>query len=177
MAKLEILKEPNRLLQSKSRPVEDIEFGEDLSLLLSNMAETMYAYGGVGLAAPQVGDFRRIIVLDIGHLKESESGLISGRYGSALIKMVNPEIIEKSDSSISGVEGCLSVPGLEQKVERSKDIFLKYQDENGRLIKQKFSSFISTVIQHEIDHLDGITLFSRASLLKRKRYKKALDIG
>lgn len=171
MSVLKIIVEPDDRLHQISREVLPDEFGEELSRTLSDMAETMYATGGVGLAAPQVGDFRRLLVADLGYADLVQPGKVSGKYGTKLIKMINPEIISYDDS-ISGMEGCLSVPDFQHSVERNRSITVSFYDEFGTKKEESFTDFLAVIIQHEIDHLNGITLFTRAGKLKRSRYLK-----
>ncbi len=126
------------LLRKKSREVEKID--DRIKELLDDMLETMYHEEGVGLAAPQVGILRRVIVID---------------DGNGPIKMINPEIIEK-DGEVSGVEGCLSVPNRNGYVNRPYTIKVKYQDENGKNMSMEARGLLARIICHEVDHLDGI---------------------
>jgi peptide deformylase len=171
MAILDIITEPNDALHQVSREVRDDEFGETLSKKLSDMASTMYANGGVGLAGPQVGDFRRILVADIGYAETLGPGKIAGKYGVEMIKMVNPTILW-AKGSIEGPEGCLSVPDFQQTVERNDMLAVEFQNEFGEKQEMLFEGYVAVIIQHEIDHLDGVTLLTRAGRLKRSRYLK-----
>jgi peptide deformylase len=166
VAILTILEAPHPVLNKKARPVEPGEFGPDVARLLADMAETMYAAPGVGLAAPQVGDSRRIIVADPGF--EGEDG--ERLKGRDLVFMVNPEIVERSKESILYEESCLSVPEFYQDIKRSKRIKVRYQDAQGAPHEREYDEFGAIVIQHELDHLEGITLLERSSMFKRSRY-------
>lgn len=158
---LPILTAPHPILAAKAREVRPDEFGPELSALLSNMAETMYASDGIGLAAPQVGDSRRILVVD-----PFQEGTFS--------RFINPVIVGKSITTVDMKEGCLSVPGLNVSVARSTAIDLSWQDETGASHHESFAGMIAIVLQHEIDHLDGTVLLDRASNFARSRYLKAL---
>ena len=126
------------VLRKKSKKIDKIT--DRIEVLLDDMVETMQDANGIGLAAPQVGILRRAIVVDI---------------GEGVIKMVNPEIIEK-DGSVVDVEGCLSVPNLSGTVERPEKIKVKYTDEEGNNKLAEASGLLARAIAHEIDHLNGI---------------------
>jgi len=126
------------ILRKKSREVEKID--ERIVELLSDMEETMYSADGVGLAAPQVGILRRIIVVD---------------DGGGIKKMINPEILKK-DGKVSDIEGCLSVPNRNGYVDRPEEIKVKFIDEKGRENLIEAKGLLARIICHEIDHLDGI---------------------
>ena len=168
MAILQIIEVPHPILAKRAREVTDEEFGDELESHLGDMAETMYAAPGVGLAAPQVADPRRIIVIDPGF--ESEDG--EQQKGQDLVKMVNPRITEKSRDTIIWEESCLSVPEMSIDVRRHKQITVSWQDAHGSRIERVFRDFSAVVVQHELDHLEGVTLLDRSSRLKRSRYLK-----
>lgn len=126
------------ILRKKSKPVRKIT--DRIEVLLEDMVETMGVEEGVGLAAPQVGVLRRIIVIDI---------------GEGPIKMINPEIYSKTGEEI-GPEGCLSVPGKAGTVERPSELKVKYMDENGEEQDLQAEGFLARVICHEVDHLNGV---------------------
>lgn len=168
MALLDILEAPHPILSQKARPVRDDEFGAALVKLLDDMAETMYAAPGVGLAAPQVADSRRILVADPGF--EGEDGEL--RKGVELVHMVNPVITQRSKELIKWEESCLSVPEYEVGVKRNKTITVQWRDGQGEAHERVYDGFPAVVIQHEMDHLDGKTLLDHSSRLKRSRYLK-----
>lgn len=160
MAILPILTAPHPVLADKARDVAADEFGTDLAKLLEDMAHTMYDAPGVGLAAPQIGDGRRIVVVDSGE-----------DNGTGLHKMVNPKITVRSKETILWEETCLSVPDLEVKVRRNKRITVTWQDaETGERREQEFQNFEAVIVQHELDHLIGTVLLDRVSRFKRSRY-------
>ncbi|GAB2702306.1 peptide deformylase [Paenibacillus thermoaerophilus] len=136
-----IVKDPDPVLREPAQTVT--KFNANLHKLLDDMAETMYDAPGVGLAAPQVGVSKRVIVLDPG---DDETGLI---------EMVNPEIVEKSGEEI-GPEGCLSIPGLQGDVKRYTRIVVKGQDRHGHPVEMVATDYLARIFQHEIDHLNGI---------------------
>jgi len=164
MALLEIIEAPHPTLSKKARGVRDDEFGPALATLFEDMAETMYTAPGVGLAAPQINDSRRILVADPG-FDDGEA-----KKGMDLVYMANPEVIERGDGRISWDESCLSVPDYSQSVERIERIVVRYQDAEGTVKERTYEGFPAVVIQHEIDHLDGITLLEHSSRFKRNRY-------
>lgn len=165
MATLEILTAPHPILSGKAREVRDDEFTPALVQLCSDMAETMYAAPGVGLAAPQVGDGRRIIVVD------SQSG---DERGKNLYRMINPTIVERSAEKINWEETCLSVPDLEVDVERNKRIRVTWRDDTGAHREQWFEDYEAVIVQHELDHLIGTVLLDRVSMFRRSRYMKKI---
>ncbi len=129
------------ILRKISREVGEVN--DRIRLLLDDMAETMYDADGVGLAAPQVGILRRVIVVDP---RDGETGLV---------KLVNPEIIEKDGEQI-GIEGCLSIPEFNATVKRPEHVKVKYLDENGEEKIWDAHGFPAVILCHEIDHLDGV---------------------
>ena len=163
MAILPIVEAPAPVLAKRARKVEDSEFGPELVAHVSNMVETMYDAPGVGLAAPQVNDGRRIVVIDSGR----HDGVRSG-----LLRMVNPEIIQRSKETLWWPETCLSVPELEVKVERNLYITVKWQQPDGTSRMQDFEHYEAVIVQHELDHLEGTVLLDRVSGFKRRRYMK-----
>ncbi len=177
MAVLEILTAPHPVLSTKARPVRSDELGPAIKTFLSDMAETMFAAPGVGLAAPQVGDGRRMIVADLTDDGKADN---PGR-GKNVYHMINPEIVEKSRDIIVFEESCLSVPEYYQDVSRARRIRVRWLDAEGGVHEAWFEEFPAVVLQHELDHLEGVTLLDRSSRLKRSRYltrkKKALSRG
>lgn len=167
MAILEIKRFPEKVLKEKSVPVVDID--RDVQQLIDDMIETMYAAPGVGLAAPQVGVSRRIIVIDVS-VKEGEK--------VPLIVLINPEII-MTEGEIESEEGCLSLPGYITTVKRAERVIVSGLDRKGKEVRIEGEGLLSRALQHEIDHLNGVLLIDRISSIKReffkKRYKKALS--
>lgn len=144
--RLEILHDGNEILRKKSIPVKEIS--PDVLALISDMKETMVAANGIGLAAPQVGKNIRLIIVAT---KDGEQALI------------NPTIVKKSFRSEIDDEGCLSIPGCFVKVKRAKSIMVRAMREDGTTITFKAEGLFARVIQHEIDHLDGILMIDRIS--------------
>jgi len=165
MAVLEIRKYPDEVLKRKAGLVDRID--DALRLLIDNMIETMYAAPGVGLAAPQVGVSKRLIVIDVSTREEKQP----------LITLVNPEIIE-TDGFVELEEGCLSVPEYTAVITRAERIKVKALDRSGAPVEIESSGLFARALQHEIDHLDGVLFIDRLSSIKReffkKRYRKTL---
>ncbi|MGM9567050.1 MAG: peptide deformylase [Clostridia bacterium] len=137
------------VLRQKAKPVSEVN--DTIRTLLDDMAETMYASEGVGLAAPQVGISRRIIVVDV---------------GEGLIELVNPVLLKGRGKQV-GEEGCLSVPGYFAPVERYKTIFVEGLDRDGHPVQIKAKDFTAVALQHEMDHLDGILFIDKAKKEKK----------
>ncbi len=167
MALLEIKKYPERVLREKASPVTKIDRG--IQRLIDDMVETMYAAPGIGLAAPQVGVSKRIIIIDVS-MKEGEK--------KPLIVLINPEIVV-GEGEIESEEGCLSLPGYITTVKRSERVIVRGLNRDGRPIEIEGEGLLSRALQHECDHLDGVLLIDRISSIKReffkKRYQKALS--
>lgn len=166
MAVLEILTAPHPTLAAKARAVRPDEFTAALRALLSDMAETMFAAPGVGLAAPQVGDSRRMIVADL-----TDDGTENNpKRGKNVYFMVNPVIVDRSRETITWEESCLSVPEYSVDINRARRIQIRWQDGEGAMQEAWFEEFPAVILQHELDHLEGVTLLERSSRLKRSRY-------
>ena len=159
MAIRKILHYPEPLLKQKSVPVT--VFDEALKQLALDMAETMYDAPGVGLAAPQVGELQRLVVLDCSGSEEPAD----------LIIAVNPEIIDARGESYVE-EGCLSIPGFCTAIRRHEEVTMRYQDVEGQTHERPADGLLAIGIQHEIDHLDGILFVDHLSPLKRSMFKK-----
>ena len=157
MAVMRICKWPEEVLSQKAAEVT--VFDDELRTLLKDMAETMYAGKGIGLAAPQVGRSIRVAVIDVPGDEEFPP--------TGLVYLINPRIVEQ-DGSISIDEGCLSFPGIEVSVRRSDSVKVEYLDEQGVPRVIAASDLASICLQHEIDHLDGITMIDRVGPIRRK---------
>lgn len=155
---LEIKKYPDPILRKKAEPVKEIT--PEIKELIFNMKETLEPKRGVGLAAPQIGISKRVIVV---------------RTKNKLLAFINPEILKKSFRKISETEGCLSFPGLWLEIKRSKWAEIKAIDENGKEISFRAQDFLAMVFQHEIDHLNGILFFERLPLLQKWQVKRNLN--
>ncbi len=155
MPKLPILIAPDPRLKKPAAPVT--EFDDGLRRLLDDMLETMYAAPGIGLAGPQVGVSRRVVVIDIAGREEPP----------APMRLVNPEIIWKGAETRLHEEGCLSLPEQYAEVRRPAEIRFRYQDETGAEHEIHADGLLATCVQHEIDHLDGILFVDHLSPLRR----------
>jgi peptide deformylase len=164
MSILPILKYPDPRLNKESSPVED--FGEELKALAADMAETMAAAPGAGLAAPQVGRLLRMIVVDRSDPEEEE------RSPSPLV-LVNPVIV-RADGTQIFKEGCLSVDDLTCEVTRYMEVEVEARDIEGNPFAIEAEGRLAVVLQHEIDHLDGVLFLEHISPLKRSMYVKSL---
>lgn len=174
---LDIITIPDRTLRQKSAPVERID--DDLKRLMDQMLATMYEAPGVGLAAIQVGVPRRLITIDV-VAKESEEDEESEPTKDPLF-LINPEIVWRSDEPSIYEEGCLSIPEYYAEVERPAKVRFRYLDREGRQQEREAEGLLATVVQHEIDHLDGKLFIDHLSKLKRdmviKKFTKASKQG
>ena len=158
-----ILTEPNKILRQVSLSVKN--FGKEDQVLMDDMLETMYHANGIGLAAIQVGVPKRIIVMDISKNSEKKNPMY----------FVNPIIRNKNSNFSTYEEGCLSVPDQFAEIERPSECEVEYLDYNGEKKNINASGLLATCIQHEIDHLNGITILSYISKLKRSMIVKKLS--
>ena len=165
MTVLDILIAPHATLKAKAKKVAEVD--SDLAAFLDDMLETMYAAPGIGLAANQVGDLRRVFVMDCSARDEDAQPY----------KLVNPQIRWTSEEVTTYEEGCLSLPELYGDVERPAEVKVRYLDENGKQQERHFVGIEATCAQHEIDHLDGKLFVDHLSPLKRnmilRKLKKA----
>jgi peptide deformylase len=161
MALLKIRKYPDLALKQPAKPVENID--GSLSSFLDSMVQTMYAAPGVGLAAPQVADSRRLVVLDTDHQNP----------GKKLLKLINPEIVEV-DGSIVWEEGCLSVIDFSAEVQRAAVVLVRAWTPEQKPIEIEATDLLAVALQHEIDHLDGKLFLDRLSRIKRELYRRKL---
>jgi len=166
MQKLEILTIPDPVLRQKSAPVEAIT--DDTRRFMDRLLQTMYDAPGIGLAAIQVGEPRRIVTIDVAREEEPRTPLF----------LVNPEIVWSSEDERSTYEeGCLSIPDYYAEVERPAKVRVRYVDYDGKVQEQDAEGLLATCIQHEIDHLNGVLFIDYLSKLKRdlvvKKFTKA----
>ena len=162
MALMPIIIAPDARLKIKTKPVDHVDAA--VKTLMDNMLETMYAANGIGLAAPQVGDMRSVIVVDCARQDENP----------APIKMANPEIIAVSPNDNTHEEGCLSLPEHYADVVRPDSITLRYLNENNKILEIDADGILATCIQHEMDHLEGILFVDHISALKRNMILRKL---
>lgn len=155
MAILPIVQYPDPRLAAKAEPV--VVFDDKLKQLAADMAETMYDAPGVGLAANQIGKLIRMVVIDISDEKNN------------LHVLVNPEITTRSEEIKECEEGCLSLPGLYEKVKRPSVVTVRAQDLEGNFFELACDELLSVCVQHELDHLDGLVFIDHLSQLKKTR--------
>ena len=182
MAILDVLTYPNPLLRKKATSVDT--FDSSLEEFAKNMLETMYKMKGIGLAATQVGDLRRLIVIDTTPLSQPQTDEEGKRYEETPqterekkieqpLVLVNPELLEKTGDT-TYKEGCLSVPGYYEDVKRFNLIKIRYCDIHGSAKELETDGLLSICIQHEIDHLDGKLFIDRLSMIKANRVKNKI---
>ncbi len=163
---LPIIKLPDPILREKSLPVETID--ADVRGFLNDMLETMYAAPGIGLAAVQVGVLRRMVVIDTVRGEEEPKNPLM---------LINPEILSLGDTVRLHEEGCLSIPEMYAEVERPALVRVRYVDIEGQQREEDFEDLLATVVQHEIDHMNGVLFIDHLSRLKRdllvKKFYKA----
>jgi peptide deformylase len=159
MALLPILRYPDPRLHKKAAPVAEVN--DTIRKLIADMAETMYEAPGVGLAATQVDVHRRVVVIDV---TEDKTGLLA---------LINPEILERSGEQ-ECEEGCLSVPGIYEKVTRAEKIRFRALDQKGQPFEMEAEGLLAVCVQHEIDHLNGKVFVEYLSQLKQGRIKAKL---
>lgn len=155
MAVLPIVVAPDPILKRKADPVEAVT--PDIARLMDDMLETMYAAPGIGLAAPQVGVSKRVLVMDVAGAEEEPRP----------IRMANPEILRVSEDTKTYEEGCLSFPDQFSEVRRPASVTLRYLDETGATREMEADGLLAVCAQHEIDHLDGVVFVDHLSSLKR----------
>jgi len=161
MTTLPIVKLPDPILRKVSTPVETVN--DELRSLLDDMLETMYDAPGVGLAGIQVGVDKRILVVDATDKDSDERKPVC---------MINPEILDRSETMRLYEEGCLSIPDTLVDIERPAEVRVRYVDRDGDLKELQASGLLATAVQHEIDHLDGKLFVDHLSQLKRQRIRK-----
>ena len=162
MSKLEILTFPNKFLTKPTKPLENID--GRVQEMIGNMASTMYEAPGIGLAAIQVGWGKSLLIYDISPPEENRE----------LKVIVNPRIIEQEGEFLSEDEGCLSVPDFRSDVKRAARILVEGVDREGNPLRVDAEGLLAIVLQHEIDHLNGILFIDRISALKREMYKRRM---
>lgn len=161
MAVREILKYPHPLLKRRCEKVDRVD-GE-VRKLIRDMTETMYQANGIGLAACQIGDTRRVMVVDVNPVDPEKE----------LIAIVNPEVLLE-EGEIEHEEGCLSVPDCLEKIKRKEKVLIRGLSPSGKEIEVSAEGILAIAIQHEIDHLNGVLILDRISRLKRELYRNKL---
>ena len=152
---------PDEVLRQKAAPVED--FGDELQQLIDDMLETMYDAPGIGLAAPQVGVSRRLLVIDTS--SQTDPGQV--------LVLANPELVEAEDEC-EEEEGCLSVPDYSAKVKRARRVAVRGHNRHGHPVEVRGEDLLARALQHEIDHLEGTLFIDRLSPFRREIAKKKL---
>ncbi len=159
MSLLRIYTFPEPVLMEKARKINEVT--DEIRRLAADMAETMYDGNGVGLAAPQVGESIRLVVLDVTGPEERKG----------LMTLINPVIVQR-EGQVDSEEGCLSLPSLSGKVTRSEKVTVNAKDLDGNEQNIEAEGLLAICLQHELDHLDGVLLLNRLSRLKRTMYEK-----
>ena len=169
MALRDILLIPDKRLRMKSEPVKAID--KEVRALIEDMFETMYAAPGIGLAAIQIGVPKRVVTMDLAKKDDPAEPQV----------FINPEIVWSSDEKATYEEGCLSIPEYYEEVERPKSVRVKFLDREGKPQEIEADGLLSTCLQHEIDHINGVLFIDHISKLKRdmvlKKFKKAAKRG
>jgi peptide deformylase len=160
MALLDILHYPDPRLRNRAHPVERVD--DSIRRLVDDMFETMYEAPGIGLAAVQVNVLKRVITIDISEDRNQP------------LTLINPEIVTAEGHEMTD-EGCLSVPGVYEPVERAERITMRAMDRDGEPFEMEVNGLLAVCIQHEVDHLEGKLFVDYLSQLKRQRIKKKLD--
>jgi len=162
MSRLTILEYPDPRLRTQAQPVQSVD--DEIRRLIDDLLETMYAAPGVGLAATQVNVHKRVLVIDISESRDEP------------LALVNPEITRR-DGVEETEEGCLSVPGIFEKVSRAEKISVRYLDRDGKSVELEADGMLAICIQHEMDHLQGKLFVDYLSELKRSRIRSKLEKG
>lgn len=163
MSVLEIIVAPDPRLKRRAEPVEKVD--DDVRKIMDDMLDTMYAANGIGLAGPQVGVLKRIIVVDVARDGDDRQPM----------QMANPEVIWESDDERTYEEGCLSLPEHFAEVVRPEAVKVRYLDRENEIRTIDADDILATCIQHEIDHLDGVLFVDHISSLKRNMIIKKLQ--
>jgi len=162
MAILPILTYPDPILKTVAKPVEEVT--DEIRTLIEDMAETMYAAPGVGLAANQIGVLKRIFVIDVADEDEP----------SNLIAFINPEIFEKDGEQLFP-EGCLSFPGATEDIKRAETVKVRALDAQGEPFELEADGLLAVAIQHENDHLDGVLMIDKVGTLKKRKISRQVQ--
>jgi len=160
MAKREILVLPDARLRAVADPIEKVD--DAVKQLAADMLETMYDAPGIGLAAPQIGEMKRMVVMDLAKDGEPKDPIV----------MINPEILKYSEETVTTEEGCLSIPEIYYDVERPAEVTVRYTDLDGKIVERDTKDRLAICVQHELDHLDGVLYIDYLSRLKRDRVIK-----
>lgn len=161
---LELVTMPNAGLRQKTRPVTNLT-DKSLQALIDEMIETMREANGVGLAAPQIGRDLRMAVIETLPKEDEEGNELPDSRD--LFVIINPEIVWQSREVVTGIEGCLSIPGYLGEVERAESIRVRALDRNGKKLKLRLQGWTARIFQHEIDHLDGVLYIDKLTAPER----------
>ena len=164
----EIVTYPDKRLKLMSEEIKD--FDEILHVLLDDMYETMIAKNGVGLAAIQIGVPKRVLIVNVPLESDEEEDNLQPRENT--LEIINPVITYRSEGKVKFQEGCLSVPGFYEDIERHEMVTIEYQDRKGERFTIEDDAFLAVALQHEIDHLDGKLFIEKLSYIKRKKFEK-----
>lgn len=167
MSILPIVTYNDPVLREKTEPINELT--ESITELIDDMVETMYNSDGVGLAAPQIGKSLKLFVMDGDPILDEEDE----KYG--VLVFINPKIIEKKGKKIPMDEGCLSIPDVREKVFRPETIVIQYKDRDFKDQEKEFSGWMSRIIQHEFDHLNGILFIDYLSSFRKRMVKSDLE--
>jgi peptide deformylase len=169
MALREIIFLPEPILRRKAKPVT--KFDKELQTLINDMIETMRDAPGVGLAAPQINISQQLAVVEYaeGEDEEEEENEDAPPKPKKLYVLINPEIVKTSEEKVMGIEGCLSIPGLQGEVERFQSIQVKALNRHGQPVKLKVEGWTARIFQHEIDHLNGVLFTDLAARVWKPR--------
>ncbi len=162
MALREILIAPHPALKTKAEPVVDVD--DEVRELLDDMLGTMYAAPGIGLAAPQIGVAKRLVVVDVS-AKDSPN---------EPLHLINPEIVATGETREVAEEGCLSLPDIYADIERFERVFVRFRDRDGAVRELDADGLLARCLQHEIDHLDGVLFVDHLSMLRRRMLLRKL---
>lgn len=161
------------------KETEEIEEGSDISKLLTDMFETMYKAKGVGLAAPQIGKALRLFIVDASPFADDEAESEEEKREFEQLKdfkkvFINPIIEEETGKKWAFEEGCLSIPGIREDVERKEKVLISYFDENWNYLEEEYTGLAARVIQHEYDHIEGVLFTDYLKPLKKRMLKRKL---
>ncbi len=175
MAVLPLVIAPDPRLKKVSKEVKPSDINAELRKFLDDMLETMYASNGLGLAAVQVGEHKRILVMDIAQGSIRYDGTHNPDAEPDPLFLINPEIVWESDEKFVFEEGCLSFPAQFAEVERPKSVKVRFLDYDGKERELRFDDLAAVCVQHEIDHLNGITFVEHVSKMKRDVIMRKLE--
>ncbi|GAB4542789.1 MAG: peptide deformylase [Anaerolineales bacterium] len=174
MALRTIITLPDPVLRKKAKPVT--EFGKELQTLIDDMIETMRDAPGVGLAAPQINVLQQLAVIEYAEGKDEDEDENAEPKPKKLFVLINPEIVKASEEKVSGVEGCLSIPGIIGEVERHEALQVKALNRRGKPVKFKVNGWMARIFQHEIDHLNGVLFTDRAAKIWKPKEDEELPL-